>query len=228
MPAGRARLAWAAMKFSVAAGLIVLAAPAFAAEQPIPVAQEPRHKVALENAYVRVIDVHIPPGDTSLYHVHVIPSVVVELTHSLIVSQTYGQAAPPPRQVEPGESRYAPYDSKPLTHRVTNRGEDVFHVLDIELLHPGGAAFGPPIEASGTVLAWAEKTVRSYRVSVPAGARCAIAPAAAARLVVAVSGAGSIDGADLPAQAYRFFEPGRPVEIEARGGAADYVLLELN
>jgi len=46
-------------------------------EKPVPVLQEPNHHVTLENAYLRMIDVHFEPGKTTLYHVHTVPSVVV-------------------------------------------------------------------------------------------------------------------------------------------------------
>ena len=97
---------------------------------PVPVREEPWHRTVFENDHVRVLDVHVPPGGTTLYHVHVIPSAVVELSSSSIVSQEMGQPPPAPRKVIPGETRYAPYDEKPLTHRVTNQSPDVFHVLD--------------------------------------------------------------------------------------------------
>ena len=36
----------------------------------IPVSIEPRHHKVFENEYVRVLDVHIVPGDTTLFHKH--------------------------------------------------------------------------------------------------------------------------------------------------------------
>ena len=36
----------------------------------MPVYEEPRHKIVLLNQYVRLIDVNIPPHDTTLYHRH--------------------------------------------------------------------------------------------------------------------------------------------------------------
>ena len=46
-------------------------APAHAAEEIIvPVTQEPRHHVRLENEYLRIIEAIIEPGDQSLFHRH--------------------------------------------------------------------------------------------------------------------------------------------------------------
>src|ERR1019366_10030778 len=43
------------------------------AQSPVPVRDEPLHKVVLENSYLRLIDVRIPPGGQTLYHIHKIP-----------------------------------------------------------------------------------------------------------------------------------------------------------
>ncbi|HEX3080985.1 MAG TPA: hypothetical protein VHQ04_11000, partial [Puia sp.] len=43
----------------------------------VPVSQEPLHHKVLENNHLRLLDVHIPPGDTSMFHIHATPSVFV-------------------------------------------------------------------------------------------------------------------------------------------------------
>src|SRR5438045_2634886 len=106
-----------------------------AAEKPVPVQQEPLHKVVFENNYLRIIDVQIRPGETSLYHTHEIPSVIVYLTKSTNRSESLPDKQILMRDVSPGQSRYAPYDQKPLTHRVTNTGSSLFRVFDIEVLN---------------------------------------------------------------------------------------------
>src|SRR4051794_28867403 len=78
-----------------------------AAEKPVPAREEPKHKVVFENNYVRIIDVQIPVGTETLYHVHDIASVMVYLTKSTNETQTYGEPTWSPRAVTPGESRYA-------------------------------------------------------------------------------------------------------------------------
>src|SRR4051812_24333475 len=93
--------------------------PLAAADKPVAVVKEPYHRVVFENEYVRMIDVQIPVGITTLYHVHDVASVVVYLTKSTNASQTWGETGTTPRQTTPGDSRYVNYDEKPLTHRVT-------------------------------------------------------------------------------------------------------------
>src|SRR5882724_12782167 len=85
-----ATLAWPIWSFSQAL------------EKPVPVVQEPNHVVAFENDFIRMIDVHFPAGKTTLFHVHTIPSVVVELSNATIVTQEFGSAPAAPRTTHPG------------------------------------------------------------------------------------------------------------------------------
>src|SRR5580704_7805980 len=98
----------------------------------VPVRNEPHHKVVLENDYVRLIEVHINPHDTTLTHIHAAPSVIVFLSKSTIGTQIVG-AQPSIAEVMPAQTSYAAYDERPITHRVWNDGDSVFNVLDIEL-----------------------------------------------------------------------------------------------
>ena len=51
----------------------------------LPVRMEPRHHKVFENDYVRVLDVNIVPGDTSLFHIHEIPSVFIIIANAKTV-----------------------------------------------------------------------------------------------------------------------------------------------
>jgi quercetin dioxygenase-like cupin family protein len=46
----------------------------------VQVREEPRHRPVLENKYIRLLDVWLPPGDTTLFHIHSTPSVFVILS----------------------------------------------------------------------------------------------------------------------------------------------------
>jgi len=50
----------------------------------VPVYEEPLHKVVLKNEYIRLIDVHLPPGDTTQFHIHAATSVFIHFTTSMI------------------------------------------------------------------------------------------------------------------------------------------------
>jgi len=58
----------------------------------VPVREEPRHKPVIVNEYFRVLDVNIPPGDTTLYHVHETPSLFLKFTSTYVASQVRDSA----------------------------------------------------------------------------------------------------------------------------------------
>ena len=110
-----------------------------AAEDPaqsdvVPVAQEPRHRLALEDEYMRLFDVRIPPGDTTLYHSHQRDSIYIPLSgYANLVNQERGKAAKP-LSIKPGDVAFAEHSKATFTHRVSNLGTEEFHVIDIELI----------------------------------------------------------------------------------------------
>jgi quercetin dioxygenase-like cupin family protein len=216
--------------------LLSIMLSAHGAEKPVPVRDEPYHKVILENDYVRVIDVQIPPGKTTLYHVHDIASVIVYLTQSTNVSQSWGETALTPRQISPGESRYAAYDDKALTHRVTNTGAGLFRVLDIELLRPAPAvASFPTVHSPLFQPGWTEKRVRSANIRLASGSRFALAANDCAHFVAVTSGAmktiaGPASGTPREIQAHDFLFVPPQTRFELIGASAERaeaVLLEL-
>jgi quercetin dioxygenase-like cupin family protein len=96
---------------------------------------EPRHKNVLENKYLRLLDVHIAPGDTSLFHIHSTPSFFLILTSNKVGVQIKGQDWTKSQNIA-GESWYQSFLNDTLIHRVTNCDTVPFHVTDIELLAP--------------------------------------------------------------------------------------------
>jgi hypothetical protein len=222
---------------TVFAPLLLRAADA-AAKAPVPVTKEPFHHAVFENDVVRIIDVQIPPGQTCQYHVHVIPSVVIYLTKSTNKSQTWGETDPAKfldRTLNPGESRYAPYDTQPLTHRVTNTGAGLFRVYDIELLHPKPAtppAFAPlPPPAA---VQWEDKLARMSKLTLAPGAKYEVPADSHTHLVVTVSGtcvaaSDSANAKPLQPADYRFFGVKTPLRLaNASAANSELLLLELN
>ena len=159
-----------------------------AADQPVPVQEEPKHTTVFDNGFVRVIDVQIAPGETTLYHVHVLPSVIVYLTTSTNRSENWPDKAILTRAIAAGQSRYAAYDEKPLSHRVTNTGRELFRVYDIELLSsPPGDESWPELPA-GLRQNWAEKRVRSSTLRLLRNESVTLSAAGCAYLLISISG----------------------------------------
>src|ERR1700722_20891649 len=154
----------------------------------VPVRNEPHHKVVLENDYVRLIEVHINPHDTTLTHIHAAPSVIVFLSKTTIGTQIVG-AQPSIAEVMPAQTSYAAYDERPITHRVWNDGDSVFHVMDIEL------AKKEPVKDSCEIISqpdfhlqMTKRLVRVYTIDVYGKKIAEIPTSNCAHLLIDISG----------------------------------------
>jgi hypothetical protein len=118
-------LAGAALGIATAAAAM-LAPPADDPLDPIRVAPD-THKVALDNAFVRVLDVRLPPGSVERRHRH---------PHGLSVYFTDWEARVTPDGQPPQlRSRKAGTFawSEAIVHTVENVGKTEGHILRIEL-----------------------------------------------------------------------------------------------
>jgi hypothetical protein len=87
----------------------------------------------LENKYIRLLDVNIQPGDTSLFHIHSTPSVFVHFTNTVVCAQIKGKEWETGKNTE-GNVSYRSFDNDTVVHRVSNCDTVPFHVTDVELL----------------------------------------------------------------------------------------------
>ena len=101
----------------------------------VQVSKEPRHKNALENKYLRLLDVKLPPGDTTLFHIHSTASVFLHFTNTMVSTQVKGQEWEKAKNIA-GTASYRSFLNDTLVHRVSNRDTVPFHVTDVELLSP--------------------------------------------------------------------------------------------
>ncbi len=110
-----------------------------AAEEPVPIEQEPRHRLKFENTHVRFFDVELEPGYQALYHWHHNDGVFVNVAPSPTIAQDWG--AEPVKRGERaiGETYFIGYADKPKAHRVTNPGPGTYRVTDTEILSACGS-----------------------------------------------------------------------------------------
>ena len=99
----------------------------------VQVSKEPRHKKVLENKYIRLLDVWMQPGDTSMFHIHSTPSVFLHFTTTVVCSQIKGKEWVTAKNTE-GYAWYRSFVNDTLVHRVSNCDTVPFHVTDIEIL----------------------------------------------------------------------------------------------
>jgi hypothetical protein len=98
----------------------------------VPVEKEAHHKIVLENEWVRVLEGHILPHDTTPAHIHSANSVVVFLSSTGLGVRVAGQQSTV-TPVAPGDIRYVNYGDKPITHIVWAQGDSMLHFLVVEL-----------------------------------------------------------------------------------------------
>ena len=127
------------------------AAPA-SAEEPVPIDQEPRHRLVFSNAHVRFFDVFLPPGYRSLMHVHHHDGVFVNIAPSETLAEDWSQPGVLRPGRTPGESYFIGYATRPKAHRVSNVGQSPYHVTDTEILrgcgtlkHAADKPVAPPV-----------------------------------------------------------------------------------
>jgi len=148
----------------------------------VQVRDEPRHHNVFENEFIRVLDVHLAPGDTTLYHLHNTPSVFIVLTNSNVGSQLSGGLP----QRGANLSGEITYDSlaNPRLHRVWNEDTSWFHVMDIELTSKRANLRIPPFQNPSLKLLFNKEQVNGYEAEIRPGGNLPIPPSSYGYLLV--------------------------------------------
>lgn len=138
------------------------------AENPVPIDEEPKHRLVFRNSHVRFFNVQIPPGYRSLMHVHHHDGVFVNIAPSETEAEDWGAATVRRPGRTPGETYFIGYASRPKAHRVSNVGGDLYHVTDTEILQGCGARSLDDTMAGPLILE--NDRVRVTRIELPPGA----------------------------------------------------------
>ncbi|PYS35298.1 MAG: hypothetical protein DMF75_04075 [Acidobacteria bacterium] len=136
-------------------------------QSPVEIKGEPRHQPKFENEFVRVWDVTLPAGDTTLWHIHRHDNVVVTLGEARLRIETAG-AAPGESLWKFGEVRFG---KATYVHRAMNVGVTPFHNFTIELLKPPAGPPAPSIPKEPIVRApvLENERVRAFEVTLEPG-----------------------------------------------------------
>ena len=108
------------------------------------------HQLVLERLPVRVLDVQVPVGGTSLYHLHSDPIFYVAIDISEIEAQVLGE-----EWKRTKVSAWSPggvahdfgHAEEPLTHRIRNTGSEAFRLIAVTNGGPPAPLAGPGIDA---------------------------------------------------------------------------------
>jgi quercetin dioxygenase-like cupin family protein len=155
------------VKLGLASLTVVLLLP-FSQEndKPVPVEEEPLHKVEFKNDAVTVMHLTLPPGQYTQYHIHTHDRVAVQLSKTSTTQQDWKKSEGPASPVKPGDFAAMTLEGDSYTHRVHNVGKEPYEVIDIEFAQRPAA---PSAELAGPVAA-ENPSSRIYNWVLAAGA----------------------------------------------------------
>lgn len=210
------------MNASGLVGLLTLGMASLAAAQ-VPLHQEPRHRVVFENAQFRILDVNVPPGDTTLDHLHDHDIVTVSMnsgTPTRIQSpgQPLGQARP---GRPPGNAAVAEYFGKPDSHRVENVGPIPYQLFAVENRRGGDWSKGTALSAAATTMSNESRAFRVYDVRLVREISQTSHLHAVPTVAVLISGKAMSEGAEAKAGV----GPAAPVGLKQLDQPGQWVLI---
>lgn len=218
------------LKYILSGALIIYSL--FASAQ-VHVRDEPRHHNVFENEFVRILDVHLGPRDTTLYHLHNTPSVFIIFTNTNVASQLWGKQP----QKGANVSGVVDYDSIaiPRIHRVWNEDTSWFHVMDVELTSTKQKNKIAVLENSSLKLLFNEQQVIGYNAELKPGNILDIPSSANGYLLVSQTESvieckinEIIQHRIVKPAHYIWVEAGQHISLKPAGNrAAGFVLLQL-
>lgn len=210
---------------------IFIALYSFDASAQIQVRDEPRHHNVFENESIRILDVYLPPKDTTLYHLHNTASVFIILANTNVSSQLMGKEP----QKGANIAGIVSYDSMniPRLHRVWNEDTAWFHVMDIELTGTKHEKNIPVIQDLIIKLLFNELQVNGYTINMKTGNTLELPASASGYLIISQTTSVidyKINGISqhriLKPSHYIWVEPGRNFYLKAND-TGNFVLLQL-
>jgi hypothetical protein len=107
-----------------------------AAQQVVPVSNEPHHRLVLQNDFVHVFNVSVPPLDATLTHQHDLPYFAVFLGPADLVNLVLGKLEAH-LTLQDGQVIFSPGG---FAHLVRTDSGIAFHNITVELAKPQGIA----------------------------------------------------------------------------------------
>ena len=182
--------------------------------------QEPRHHIEFANEFLRVISPQIPPGDTTLEHIHTHDDATVCIHGSETRAKQPGADWGSVGMVcMPGRIGITEYTGKPRSHTVQNLGTGVYHLLLVENLKDSGWKDYEPLAVPGMTMIRESRSFRIYETELSASSSTPHSHAVPA-VVVLVSGEAKIGKKHLDNPGgWAYIPAGEQHQIEASGNA---------
>lgn len=135
----------------------------------VEVRDEPRHRRRFETDLVRVYDVEIPPGDTTLYHRHTEDTFYVAVNEATVRDRTWGEEGERTGTAPAGSLLCRPHRSRPLIHEVHNLGPGAMRLIGAEIKTDPPVTAAAALEAPGHTLSLERDRLRAYEVALEPG-----------------------------------------------------------
>jgi quercetin dioxygenase-like cupin family protein len=135
--------------------------------------QAPFHVPVFTNEYVTFLNINVPPGRNTGYHIHSSDSVSVNIEAADMTNQNLGSSeVGPPARGERGRATFANYTKEGTrTHKASNVGTTPFHNVSFILKRPGPHGLTPSsrIGVRGYTQVLDNERVRGWRVVLEPG-----------------------------------------------------------
>jgi hypothetical protein len=147
---------------------LVLAASVAIASAQVPLEKEPHHKVLLDTLLLRILEINVPPGDTTLDHRHEYDIATVALGNASTRARPAGQDWGAPRVRPVGSADLVEYTGKPAVHQVENPDKTPYRLIAVENYRTGTWPARTAITAPATTLAKEGRSFAVYDVKLTA------------------------------------------------------------
>ena len=190
----------------------------------VPSTAEPDHKIRFDDGIVRIIELVLQRGRTTLMHEHRADNFTVFLSSAQVTIEPHGGGKPIVLNRTPGYVGFASTAKGPYSHRITVSGETTFHVIGIELLSPTPAGPATATHRPGAAFKMVLENPRgrAYRVILAPGEATETFARPAGSALFAVSAgriSETVDGKpvrlwDFEPGHFRWFESSAKVSIK--------------
>jgi quercetin dioxygenase-like cupin family protein len=178
------------------------------AQAPVPVSDEPHHTRVMYASHLRMFEIVVPPGTTTLDHAHDRDVAVVALGDTTIRTRTVGRDWDAPRSYVPGGINLVTYTGAPAAHAMENIGKTPYRVFAVENMRENGWTTPRIIEAQATALLQESRAFSVYEVrlstSIPQTSHVHQQPT----VVILLSGSIGVQGGGGESE-FRIDAPGR-------------------
>jgi len=175
---------------------------------PVPILKASYHLPVFKNEYITLLNIYVPPGRNTGYHIHTGDSVSVNIEDADMTNQDYGAPQPGPAQhSQRGRPNYTDYRKQTRTHKASNMGSTPFHNVSFIFNSPDSGRFTPSTRAgtAGYEQVMDNDRVRGWRLVLDPGKAAGSITQQAPGIRIVLDGGEIVES--VPGQADRGMNP---------------------